>query len=577
MSPVLSGRAAKLSTAKIAAVFASLFFLLLLPLIGAVYIGGSSEARETTVAASIIRTGEWLYPLRLGTVPSKPPLFHWLTALIAPDQQNISPFWPRLISILFASLTIGAAGLTAGIERRAKNHGSGSGAALLAMFILATSYGFIQLAMDARVDMTFSFFASTAAFFILVRGESGPSYKNSIAAGGAAGLAVLTKGPLGLAIPLFALCADWAGRRGREVSVRRALTRAAVFSITAIIIALPWYLGAANHYGSEFISRQIFFENISRFSGVEGTNSRPWWYLLPTFMRTAAPWSILFFLYSFNCWRRLKERDFIYWLFVAACFVFFCLADGKRNSYMIPLFPAMAVCLSLYITDLLDALGGAARLRAEAAARTFLRAVGGIAVFAALLGLSLAADPIYSSFPEILQARSWARRELVLIEAALVVCGLSLIIISTRPLIFRTRELLLSAVLCGAVLAGVVSFGLGFKYALTRFKPLAQIILEKVPKDCPVFVVKRHEDELFDPLIYYLGLEVFEISPDMESFQGGVYLARLPWFEGKRKVLEGIDGFSMIGEFSSPKRGTPGQSIFTAFSLGCQKVMSLEG
>lgn len=39
------------------------------------------EPREALVVQSIVETGEWLFPLRDGGIPSKPPLFHWFGAL----------------------------------------------------------------------------------------------------------------------------------------------------------------------------------------------------------------------------------------------------------------------------------------------------------------------------------------------------------------------------------------------------------------------------------------------------------------------------------------------------------------
>src|SRR5262245_45295011 len=51
------------------------------------------EGREALVVWEIIHSGNWILPLRNGVeIPSKPPLYHWLVALIAKSTHQLDEF-----------------------------------------------------------------------------------------------------------------------------------------------------------------------------------------------------------------------------------------------------------------------------------------------------------------------------------------------------------------------------------------------------------------------------------------------------------------------------------------------------
>ena len=79
-----------------------LYSILQITFLGLAAIGGSTEAREAQVVETILREGEWILPLRNGIIPSKPPLFHWVAALLSILLGGVSEFSVRLPSHLFA-------------------------------------------------------------------------------------------------------------------------------------------------------------------------------------------------------------------------------------------------------------------------------------------------------------------------------------------------------------------------------------------------------------------------------------------------------------------------------------------
>jgi len=128
---------------------AAFCFLALLPLAYLPDVFQVSEAREGVVTQEILRSGNRVLPLRHGTiVPSKPPLFHWLGSLNPSLKQFSLELFLRLPSLISATTLVfivslfcsGLAGLKAG---------------LISVALLMTSWSFLRLATDGRVDMLF--------------------------------------------------------------------------------------------------------------------------------------------------------------------------------------------------------------------------------------------------------------------------------------------------------------------------------------------------------------------------------------------------------------------------------------
>jgi len=65
------------------------------------------EPREGTIVWEIYTSGEWILPLRNGhIIPSKPPLFHWLGALVSLAWGEVNELTIRLPSALLAVLGV---------------------------------------------------------------------------------------------------------------------------------------------------------------------------------------------------------------------------------------------------------------------------------------------------------------------------------------------------------------------------------------------------------------------------------------------------------------------------------------
>src|SRR5271154_2418479 len=96
------------------------------------------EPREAVTVLDMVRGGGFILPLRAGVeVPSKPPLMHWMAALISLAAGRVNEWTVRMPSALCAIAAIVACYLYG----RAL---FGESAALLASLILATSFQLLQ-------------------------------------------------------------------------------------------------------------------------------------------------------------------------------------------------------------------------------------------------------------------------------------------------------------------------------------------------------------------------------------------------------------------------------------------------
>jgi len=154
------------------------------------------EPREATVVWEIYTAGEWVLPLRNGhIIPSKPPLFHWLGALVSLAWGEVSELTIRLPSALLAILgvllTYGVGTALWGVE-----------AGLIAALILTTSFEWIQAARTARVDMILTVCMVIAfLFFLFLYRRHQASRIEALLFFFLLGLATLAKGPVGALLP----------------------------------------------------------------------------------------------------------------------------------------------------------------------------------------------------------------------------------------------------------------------------------------------------------------------------------------------------------------------------------------
>ena len=301
-------------------------------------------------------SGLWLLHLSGEAYTQKPPLYFWLAALAGAPAGRVSELAARLPSAL-AGLACVALLIRFGARLR------GPAVGIAAAGLLATASLFVHLARRAQLDVLLCCLelVALAAFWRIDRG--GPRRAREVAAlHGALGLAVLTKGPVGLVLPALAIVAFLAWE-GRLRDLRRCLPVWA--PLLSVAPGLLWIAGAIALAPPGFAQAALVENLWGRF--LEGnSHAGPPWYYLYRFPLDFLPWTLLAPAVIVTGRRALgagapAERARV-WRFLLAwlgsAFVFFSLSGGKRGLYLIPAFPAAALlCADAVVT----ALQGGAR------------------------------------------------------------------------------------------------------------------------------------------------------------------------------------------------------------------------
>src|SRR5712692_4799244 len=295
------------------------------------------EGREALVMQEIARSGNWILPLRNGeTIPSKPPLLHWAGVEVSRFTGGVSELSVRFPCALFSALSVG---LTCLLGCRLAGHEVG----VLAALLLFTMSGFAEMAREGWVDPALAFFvlAALASFSAMYENELWRGWRSTAFYLSLAG-AVLSKGPIGYILPVLVILA--------YLSVQRQLSRLRVlFSLPGILLAiglpLTWYLLAFAQEGWAFVQKQVLQENLLRFTAGSGKRIHSSAFFLLPALLDGLPWSILFCfgLWNFSRHAPVREKGVfaLIWWFVVL--IFFSVSAGKRDVYLLPAYPAMAL------------------------------------------------------------------------------------------------------------------------------------------------------------------------------------------------------------------------------------------
>ncbi len=380
----------------------------LLALVGALYawnlgtpeLSPTDEARSGVIVRDMVEGGRWLLPRTPdGFLCEKPPAYYGLAALATAAFGNSEGIL-RGVSVVMA---MGALAATWALVR----HFGTPRAATLALLALASNLLFLHSAREAMVDMTFTCFmtAGMAAYAAARTGRWTP-WRSAGFCGVAFGLAVLAKGPLGLALPLGVIGGDLlVETRGRVLKSRRWWgPGAAAISIT-LLLPCVWYVPGLLRGGREFLETCLLSENfrmpLGRAEGIGVSHHKPFFYYAGRQLAALLPCLIL--LPALGPWWRdpasARARRFLAaWAGVG--FLLFQLAANKRSYYLVPLQPAFAAALGLGFHRALESFPQNRWLV------WCVRAPGFIVAFASTAGLVLLLlRPALLPYPELLEAR----------------------------------------------------------------------------------------------------------------------------------------------------------------------------
>lgn len=361
---------------KQAFLLAGAFFLIYIAPLGLRPLFFPDETRYAEIPREMRASGDWVVPRLNGFLYfEKPVLGYWLNA-VSQELFGETRFAVRLPSALAAGLSVLSILLLLG-RRKSED----SAIALIASGLFLICPLVFMCGTYAVLDGPFSAFF-TLAMALFFRGNMEESTKKKrlfyAAFGVAGGLAFLTKGFLGWALPIVVIVPYLLWRR----QVSELLRFPWVPLLLAVAVALPWAL-AIHFRDPDFWRYFIWHEHLQRFFNPAGAEQHPepFWFFVPVLVGGAVP--LLFLLPSAvaglrRSWKEPLVAFCLLWL--GMVFVFFSISEGKLGTYILPCFPPLAI---LVARGAYCYLQSGKRRRFDAGARS----LGGL-VLIALLGVA---------------------------------------------------------------------------------------------------------------------------------------------------------------------------------------------
>lgn len=336
------------------------------------------------VARAMFLSGDWVSPRRMGEIwVDYPPMVYWVGTISSHILGGMSAFSLRLPNALAAILTIL---LTAATARR----WFGETAGFWAGFSLLTFMLFVYEGNSYRPDVTFTLSIAAGMFSYAGGATDGGKLWKRMLAFAFFGLAMLSKGPLGLLLPGLVLVV-WLGLQ-RDW---RRILELAPLSLIALLVYGAWFLNNAQAMGWDNMFGEFYAQNFERFLTSENRgHGQPWYYYLRNFWLDFSPWSWLFpptiwWLYRSEKWRDPKIQLALLWFVIF--FAFLSLAATKRQLYLLPAFPSVALLLSTWLAEVSTTVDEAHSGTGARAIRLYSWAI--VLVFLALGGFLLWAAP----------------------------------------------------------------------------------------------------------------------------------------------------------------------------------------
>src|SRR5258708_728963 len=121
-----------------------------------------------------------------------------------------------------------------------------------------------------------------------------------------------------------------------------------------LAIALPWII-AVSIANPEFAHFFFIHEHFQRFLTQVHHRTAPWWYFVPVLIAGMLPWTAMLGQALIAACkgdpggRSFKPRRFLL-LYAAVIFLFFSASQSKLASYILPIFPALALLVGEWLT-----------------------------------------------------------------------------------------------------------------------------------------------------------------------------------------------------------------------------------
>jgi 4-amino-4-deoxy-L-arabinose transferase-like glycosyltransferase len=447
------------------------------------------EGRYAEMAREMLVTGDWI-TTRLNGIKyfEKPPLQTWL---------NAASFAVFGIGDWQARLWTGLCGLGGVIlTGYAARQVFGARAGFYAALVLGSSLFWVASGQIDSLDMGLSGMMTIALCGLLLaqREQATPAENRNwmLVCWAGMALAVLAKGLIGIVLPGAVLVLYCALARDLAIWKRLHLGKGLLLFFA---IAAPWFVlvGLRNPEQPYFF---FVHEHWERFFLKTHHREGPWYYFLLMLIPGIMPWLGLLPQALANAIRRECPTGFQpkLLLLIWAVFIlfFFSYSSSKLPGYILPVFPALAVLIAVYL---------------ETASRLNRMIAAGLLILTGLAGLA--------AIPHMVQSAVRHKDEMALLEAyepwvlaagIIAAAGGAMAMLHARQL--RRDLTVLTLAIAGfagtqLILAGFEPYG-----KMRAGKDLAIKILPELKADTPIYSVWTYEQSM----TFYLQRKVILVD-----------------------------------------------------------------
>ncbi|MEO5596903.1 MAG: glycosyltransferase family 39 protein [Lysobacteraceae bacterium] len=317
----------------------------------------SDEPRFTLAAKQMVESGDWMFPHRGSELyADKPPMLMWMEAAA------FEVFRSWRVAFLLPSLLAGllSLALTYDLGRRLWNPRVG----LFAAGALLCVFQFVYQVKRAQIDPLVMGEITLANWGLLLHFLRGPNWRAYWLGCFMAGIGVITKGVGFLAllmfVPyLFARLRGWDVTRTRDSTWHWLLGALAFFAAIGLWL-VPMLLTAHARNALEYtayVNDILLHQTANRYAG-SWSHPQPFWYFIPVLLFAWFPLSLGYVGAAPRWLAAFRERDARILLplgWSVLVLVFFSIAVGKRDVYVMPMLPMVALAMAPFLEDILRA------------------------------------------------------------------------------------------------------------------------------------------------------------------------------------------------------------------------------
>ena len=472
------------------------------------------EGRYAEIAREMLASGDWVTPRLNGILYFEKPALQYWTSAAAFGALGVNEFAARLWPALTGAFAVLALWWVA---RRLL----GPRAALYAACVLGSSAWWIANGHFLNLDMGLSAFLTTAlvGFCYAQRDEASARQTRAgmLVVWASMALAVLSKGLIGVVLPGGALVLYSIAARDFVVWRRMHWVKGLALFFA---IAAPWFV-LVSLRNPEFAKFFFIHEHFDRFFTTTHRRTGSWHYFVDDLLAGLLPWTTLLPGALVAGWRRDPGRFQLNRLLVvwaAFIFVFFSASSSKLPSYILPMFPALALLV-------------AQRLEALPVRRIATHA-------AAMLALSVTVVLVVAALPQYLgkgssapMAADFRYGEWIVVGAGIVGIGCALAMRLART--GRKVATVLALTFGALVGTQVVLLGHQSYATLKSARTLVEAIGAQASADAPFYSVETYDQTL----PFYLRRPVTLVAW-VDEFETGIRIEperQIPTLEQFRK------------------------------------------